>query len=149
MMLAHPLQRKQLQLFWECFPPRLGFCLWEFFTILTEAHLLGQTLIKAWLTVSTPIHPTAVLLCWGQDSVQVNQVLPHQTLHFAQCSQTSTVLLATTKPRLLNHLERWRSVICPSREHLSTVLVQWQRALYHCIQWCKAWMQLLVHRNPF
>lgn len=70
MMLAHPLQRKQLQLFWERFPPRLGFCLWEYFTILTEAHLLGQTLIKAWLAVSTLIHPTSFVLrsglCAGQ-----------------------------------------------------------------------------------
>uniref|UniRef100_A0AAR2KSY1 Uncharacterized protein n=1 Tax=Pygocentrus nattereri TaxID=42514 RepID=A0AAR2KSY1_PYGNA len=29
----------QLQLFWEGFPQGLGVCLWEFLTILPEAHL--------------------------------------------------------------------------------------------------------------
>jgi len=40
----------------------------------------------------------------------------HQTLHMAQCSQTSTVLLATVKPRLVHQIAWWRSVISHSRE---------------------------------
>ena len=35
---------------------------------------------KAWLLVSTLIHPKGVLLGWGLDSVQASQVRPHQTL---------------------------------------------------------------------
>jgi len=34
---------------------------------------------KAWLAVSALIHPKGVLSGLGQDSVQVSQVLPHQT----------------------------------------------------------------------
>jgi len=39
MELSHPLQLYQVQLFWEGFPQGLGVCLWEFLTILLEAHL--------------------------------------------------------------------------------------------------------------
>ena len=46
----------------------------------------------------------------------------HQTLHLAQCSQTSTVLLAAAKPRLLHQIARWRSVIGQSGERVSTAL---------------------------
>ena len=60
----------------------LVVCLWEILTILSEAHLWGQTLMldeKAWLAVSALIHPKGVLSGWGQVSVQASQVLPHQT----------------------------------------------------------------------
>ena len=47
---------------------------------------------------------------------------PPPTLHLAQCSQTSTVLLATGKPRLVYQIARWRSVIRHSREHIPAAL---------------------------
>ena len=46
----------------------------------------------------------------------------HQTLHLAQCSQASTVILATAKPRLVHQIDRWRSMIHQSRERISTAL---------------------------
>ncbi|CAI9532905.1 unnamed protein product, partial [Staurois parvus] len=50
-------------------------------------------------------------------------------------SPTSTVLLATAKPRHAHRTARQRSVIGHSREHISTApRVQWQRALHHYIQ---------------
>ncbi|CAI9574782.1 unnamed protein product, partial [Staurois parvus] len=39
-------------------------------------------------------------------------------LHLAQCSQASTILLATTKPRHTHRFARQIRVICHSREHL-------------------------------
>ena len=173
---------------------------------------------KAWLTVSTLIHPKGVLSGWGQDSVQASQVLQQQTrssmslwtllcvllcsrvgtgrghpqtvstllgtwncpkslgmlkhsvpkkqphtiippppiLHLAQCSQTSIVLMATTKPRLLHQIVRRKSVIRHSRELVSTALESSGGVLYttasdtlHCTWWCITWMQLLGHGNPF
>ncbi|CAI9573220.1 unnamed protein product, partial [Staurois parvus] len=41
-------------------------------------------------------------------------------LHLAQCSEASTVLLATS--RHIHQIARQRSVICHSREHVSTAL---------------------------
>lgn len=55
---------------------------WELFNCLPEANSSGNTLMldkKAWLAVSTVIHPKGVLSGSGQDSVQASQVLPHQT----------------------------------------------------------------------
>ncbi|CAI9584161.1 unnamed protein product, partial [Staurois parvus] len=46
----------------------------------------------------------------------------HQTVHLAQCSQASTVLLATVKPRHVHQIARQRSVFLHSREHVSTAL---------------------------
>ncbi|CAI9545163.1 unnamed protein product, partial [Staurois parvus] len=43
-------------------------------------------------------------------------------LHLAQCSQASTVLLTTAKPRHVQRIARERSVICLSKEHDSTAL---------------------------
>ncbi|CAI9581003.1 unnamed protein product, partial [Staurois parvus] len=43
-------------------------------------------------------------------------------LHLAQCSQASTILVATAKPRHVHRIARKRSVIRHSREHISTVL---------------------------
>ncbi|CAI9577629.1 unnamed protein product, partial [Staurois parvus] len=43
-------------------------------------------------------------------------------LHLAQCSQASTVLLATAKPRHVHQIAKQRSVIGLSREPISTVL---------------------------
>jgi len=67
----------------------------------------------------------------------------------AQCSQTSTVPLATAKPRLLHQIARWRSVIRHSRERVSTALESSGGVLYttasdalHCTWWCMALMQL-------
>ena len=54
----------------------------------------------------------------------------HQTLHLAQCSQTSIVLLATAKPRLVHQIDRWRSVIHQFREHVSTALESSGSVLY-------------------
>ena len=54
----------------------------------------------------------------------------HQTLHLAQCSQTSTVLLATAKPRLVHQIARWRSAIHHSRERVSTALESSGSVLY-------------------
>ena len=50
--------------------------------------------------------------------------------NFILCSQTSTVPLATTKPRLLHQVARWRSVIRPSRERVSTALESSGGVLY-------------------
>lgn len=44
----------------------------------------------------------------------------YQTLHQAQSSQTCTVLLAITKPRLVQQIDWGESVIRRSREHVST-----------------------------
>ncbi|CAI9616827.1 unnamed protein product, partial [Staurois parvus] len=44
-------------------------------------------------------------------------------LLLAHCSQTSTILLATAKPRHVHQIARQRSVIHHSREHISTALV--------------------------
>ena len=67
-----------------------------------------------------------------------------------QVSQTSTVLLATVKPRLIHQIARWRSAVNHSRECLSTALDSSGGMLYttasdplHCTCWCMAWMQLL------
>ena len=192
-------------------------------------HLWGHNLMvdrKAWLSVSTLIHPKDVLSGWGQDSVQASQVHPHQTLssclygpalctgaqscwnrkgpspncsykvgsmelsniswcaeafkvpftgtkgpspgpgkqphaiippppNFTQRSQARTVLLATTKPRLVHQSARWRSSIRQSREHVSTALESSGCVLYttasnalHCTCWCMVWMQLLSHGKP-
>ncbi|CAI9616427.1 unnamed protein product, partial [Staurois parvus] len=43
-------------------------------------------------------------------------------LHLAQCSQASTVLLVTAEPRHVHQISRQRSVICHSREHVSTAV---------------------------
>ncbi|CAI9553993.1 unnamed protein product, partial [Staurois parvus] len=43
-------------------------------------------------------------------------------LHLAQCSQASTFLLATAKPRHVHWIARQRSVIGHSREHVSPAL---------------------------
>ncbi|CAI9579000.1 unnamed protein product, partial [Staurois parvus] len=43
-------------------------------------------------------------------------------LHLAQCSQASTILLATTKPRHDHQIARQRSGIRHSREHVFTAL---------------------------
>ena len=40
MMSAHPLQ-----LFWEGLTQGLGMCLWEFLTMLPDAHFRDQTLM--------------------------------------------------------------------------------------------------------
>ena len=74
---------------------------------------------------------------------QPHTIIPlHQTLHLAQCSQTNTVLLATTKPRLVHQIARWRSAICHSREGVSTAQESSGGVLYttashalHCICW--------------
>lgn len=50
--------------------------------------------------------------------VQLLKTTPHQTWHLAQWSQTNTVVLATTKPRPVHQMARWRSEICD----LSTLL---------------------------
>ncbi|CAI9569308.1 unnamed protein product, partial [Staurois parvus] len=44
-------------------------------------------------------------------------------LHLAQCSQASTVLLATAKPRHVHQIARQRSVF--QRTHLNCSRVQW------------------------
>jgi len=88
---------------------------------------------------------------------QPHTIIPlHQTLHLTQCSQTSTVLLATANPRLVHQIARWRSAIRHSRERVSTALESSGGVLYttaldalHCTWWCMAWMQPLVHGNPF
>ena len=88
---------------------------------------------------------------------QPHTIIPlHQTLHLAQCSQTSTILLATAKPRLVHQIARSRSVISHSRECVSTALESSGGVLYttassalHCTCWCMAWMQLRGHGNPF
>ena len=62
---------------------------------------------------------------------QPHTIIPlHQTLHLAQCSQTSTVLLATTKPRLIHQIARWRSALRHSRECVSTALESSGSVLY-------------------
>ncbi len=96
----------------------------------------------------------------GQAQLLKNNPTPwsplHQTSQLAQCSQTSTVILETAKPRLVHQIARWRSVICHSRERISTALESSGGVLYttasnalHCTWWCMAWMQLLGHGNPF
>lgn len=77
MMLANPLQLQQLQLFWE------QVCLWEFWTILPEAHLWGQTLmldVNSWptATVSALIHPKGVRSGPGQPG---SSHTPKATIH--------------------------------------------------------------------
>lgn len=61
----------------------------------------------------------------------------------------STVLLATSKPGFVYPIARLRSMICHSREHISTALESGGGVLYinasdslFCIWGCKAWMQL-------
>ncbi len=56
--------------------------LWEFLPIHPIEHLWAQALMldnKAWLAISIPVHPKGVRWGWGQRSVRVSQVLPHQT----------------------------------------------------------------------
>ena len=66
---------------------------------------------------------------------QPHTIIPlHQTLHLAQCSQTSTVLLANTRAGLVHQIARWRRAIRHSRERLYSSQVQWRRTLHHCIQ---------------
>ena len=60
----------------------------------------------------------------------------HQTLHLAQCSQTSTVLLATAKPRLIHQIAKWRRVIHHSRERVSTALESSGSVLYTTASHC-------------
>ena len=91
---------------------------------------------------------------------QVLEKQPHAIIppppNFTQRSQARTVLLATTKPRLVHQSARWRSSIRQSREHVSTALESSGCVLYttasnalHCTCWCMVWMQLLSHGNPF
>ena len=62
---------------------------------------------------------------------QPRTIIPlHQTLHSAQYSQTGTVLQATTKPRLVHQIARWRSTIRHSRERISTALESSGDVLY-------------------
>jgi len=86
----------------------------------------------------------------GEDKKKIQPL--HQTLHLAQCSQTSTVYLATTKPRLVHQITGWRSMIRHSRECVCTALESSDGVLYTtasdalpCTWWCMAWMQLLGH----
>ncbi|CAI9544299.1 unnamed protein product, partial [Staurois parvus] len=51
-------------------------------------------------------------------------------LHLAQCSQASTVLLATAKPRHVHRIAKQRSVIGHSREHISPALESSGGVLY-------------------
>ncbi|CAI9578026.1 unnamed protein product, partial [Staurois parvus] len=77
-------------------------------------------------------------------------------LHLSQCSQASTVLLAIAKPRHIYRIARQRSLICHSRELVSTALES-SGGMFnttasdslHCTWRCMAWMQLLGHGNPF
>jgi len=93
----------------------------------------------------------------GQAQPQKNHLTTiHQTLHLAQCSQESTILLATAKNRLIHRFSRQMSVIHHSREHVSTALESIGSMLYttafnalHCTCCCKAWMELLGNKNPF
>lgn len=58
---------------------------------------------------------------------------------------TNIILLATTKPKLIHQISRWRSVVCHSGERVFTVLGSSSVILYttaldplHCIWWCMA-----------
>ena len=76
---------------------------------------------------------------------QPHTIIPlHQTLHLAQCSQTSTVLLATAKTRLVHQIARCRNTIPHSREGVSTALQSSGGVLY-----TTASKELLGHGNPF
>ena len=85
---------------------------------------------------------TGVQSCWNRKGPSPNCSHkippPSKALHLAQCSKTSTVLLANAKPRLVHQIARWRGVICHSREGVSTAplhfRLQWWRALHHCIR---------------
>ena len=114
------------------FPQGLGVCLWEFMTIPPEAHLCGHTLMLA-----------------------IPEMFP-QSWEEWNCSKTSTVLLASAKPRLVHQIAWWRSAIRHSRGHVSTALESSGSVLnttasdaLHCTCWCTAWMLLLGHGNPF
>ena len=76
-------------------------------------------------------HPQTVPTNLGAWNCPTHHNSPlHQTLHLAQCSQTSTVLLTTTKPRLVHQIARWRSAIRHSRECVSTALESSGGVLY-------------------
>lgn len=49
-------------------------------------------------------------------------IIARQTLHLTQLNQTSTVCLAKAKLRLIHETARERSMICHSREHVSSAL---------------------------
>lgn len=57
---------------------------------------------KAWLTVSAVI-PKGITLCWGQDSAQASQVLPHQS--HSSISMFTLLCTCTNCLRMLKHWE--------------------------------------------
>ena len=116
---------------WTCFvhwcTVMLGYC----------SHKVGnmEMSIISWYAEAFRVPLTRTKRPSPAPEEQPHTIIPlHQTLHLAQCSQTSTVLLANTRPRLIHQIARWRRAICHSRERLHCSRVQWQRALHHCIQ---------------
>lgn len=79
---------------------------------------------------------------------QLLKTTPHHTPNYLeQCNQTSTVLMATIKPRLILWIVKWRNMIRHSGEYISTALESSSSLLYttaskawHCAWWCKAWL---------
>ncbi|MED6258230.1 hypothetical protein ATANTOWER_004537 [Ataeniobius toweri] len=60
-----------------------------------------------------------------------HSIIPlHKTLRKAQYNQTSTVLLATTKTRLVHYIARWRSVIRHLRKRTFTAVESSGSMLY-------------------
>ncbi|CAI9534679.1 unnamed protein product, partial [Staurois parvus] len=65
---------------------------------------------------------------------QPNTIIPPPP-YSAQCSQASTILLATAKPRHVHRIARQKSVIWSlQRTCLHCSRVQWRRALHYGIQ---------------
>jgi len=58
-----------------------------------SAFVKSDTDVGDWLVAFALIHPKGVLSGWGQDSVQVSQVLPHQTRSSMWAHDLCTVML--------------------------------------------------------
>ena len=108
MTSVHPLQLSQLKLFWEGFPQGLGVFM----------RIFDHSSRSIFARSHTNVGKEGLAL--GLHSIS-SQRCSMQNTFGMQCSQTSTVLLATAKPRLVHQLARWRSVICHSRELQSPV----------------------------
>ena len=98
------------------------------------SHKVGSMELSniSWYAEAFRVHFTGTRRPSPAPDKQPHTISPlHQTLHLAQCSQSSTVLLATAKPRVVHQIARWRSAIRRSREQRTELYTIASDAL-HC-----------------